>query len=309
MRFPHDITTPAFYEVFADRDAKWRAVVEHILQREGFGTPELRLLSGSNLSYCVDERLVFKAFLPDVPHEGIIERDLLAACTTDDLAATPELLATGEDGWLWVIMTKLPGQELRPIHDLLSPRDHQRVSEQLADWAAAFQESSAVQTLELHLPQPWQTLQSELRDGLGAKLQGRGLTEPWLAQLPDFYSDWEPIHDTSVVHADLHDMNILVSEGPKGWELTGVFDFADAMRAPRIYELGAPLMFVARGVRGEVEAMCERVLGRVPEPRELLQWTLLHRFADLQYYLDNFDYIPGDATSLDDVARAMAGVA
>ncbi len=308
MSFPEDITTAEFFDAWSTRDERWRAVVEHVLRREGFDATNLRLLSGSNLAYTVDDRFVFKAFPPDAAHEGIIERDLLRACTVDSLFATPELAASGQDGWHWVVMTKLPGQELRPIHNRLSPTDRLRLVEHLAEWAAAFQRSAAVQAVELERPERWETLQTELREGLGAKLQKRGLTDEWLDQLPEFYSDWEPIHDTTVVHADLHDMNILVAEGPNGWELTGVFDFADTMRAPLIYELAAPILFITRGERPQVEALCLRVFGEVPSPRMLLQWCLLHRFAHLQYYLDHFSYIPDTVATLDDVARAVAGI-
>lgn len=307
MQFPTTIGLDDFFEAYDTRDERLRPVVEHILRREGFGACDLMLLSGSNLTYAVDDRYVFKAFPTDAAFEGIIERDMLRACTADGLVATPELVTSGEDGWQWVMMTKLPGRELRLVRGELSTADRLRVTRQLAEWAAAFRDSGAVQSTEIERPEHWPSLQSKLRRGLAKKLGDRGLGDAWLAQLDDFYSDWEPIDDARVVHADLHDMNILVDQTARGWELSAVFDFADTMRAPLIYEVAAPLLFVARGVRTEVESLCTRLLGEVPSSRVLLQWALLHRFAHLQHYLDHFDYIPAEAATLEDVARAVAG--
>lgn len=308
MQFPDEMTPSEFSEAYQARDEHWRAVVEHLLRREGFAPRELELLSGSNLAYSVDDRYVIKAFPPDGSFEGVIERDLLRACSADGIFATPELVASGVDGWQWVVMTKLPGRELRLVRDGLSPQARLRVAEQLSDWMAEFRNSAGVQGVALERPERWGALQAELRAGVADKHRARGLTESWLQQLPDFYRDWEPVDEVSVIHADLHDMNILVTEGADGWELSGVFDFADAMRAPLLYELAAPLLYVARGARQEVESLCMRTLGEVPESRVLLQWALLHRFSNLQYYLDHFDYIAEDVVSLEEVARAVAGL-
>ena len=307
MQFPAEKTLSEFFDVYGSRDEKWRDVVDYILRREGFGACKLELLSGSNLAYTVDDTYVFKAFPAETTFEGVIERDLLQACSTDPIFAAPKLVASGMDGWQWVLMTKLPGQGLRVVRSELSPADRLRVTDRLAEWAVEFRASTAVQSLRLERPEKWETLQHELRDGLVEKLRKQGLGEEWLEQVPEFYADWESVEHTAVIHADLHDMNILVSEGADGWELSGVFDFADAMHAPVMYELAAPLLFVARGVRAEVEALCMRLLGEVPDARKLLQWALLHRFSNLQYYLENFDYVGSDVTSLDEVARALAG--
>ena len=82
-------------------------------------------------------------------------------------------------------------------------------------------------------------------------------------------------------------------------------DFADTLRAPPAYDLGAPLVYMAQGDADLTRALCEATLG--PEhghtTRSLWQWILLHRFANLGAFVRG----AGDADSLEAMGEAFLG--
>lgn len=96
--------------------------------------------------------------------------------------------------------------------------------------------------------------------------------------------------------------HLLVTPGT--WTLNGVLDFETAMTGDRGYEFAAVGLFVSRGD--------PRLLGRLLaaygqsfDPRELLAYTLLHRYSNLNGYLTQLPAPP--VPTLDAAAATWFG--
>lgn len=65
-----------------------------------------------------------------------------------------------------------------------------------------------------------------------------------------------------VVHHDLHDANLLVGTGPDGrMQITGILDFGDMVRAPRVTELAVAAAYAARNCTDPADALHEVAAG------------------------------------------------
>lgn len=68
----------------------------------------------------------------------------------------------------------------------------------------------------------------------------------------------------SVVHHDLHDANLLVGPGPDGRRVvTGILDFGDMVRAPRVAELAVAAAYAARNTDDPRSALLDVAAGWV----------------------------------------------
>lgn len=103
--------------------------------------------------------------------------------------------------------------------------------------------------------------------------------------------------------------NLLVVDGPRGPELSGMIDFGDAMVGPPIYDVLGPSTFLAAGDALAMESLF-RAHGVLPWPlapehrRGLLALLLLHRYSNLDFQV----WIPGwrdRVGSLDELAAVI----
>ena len=132
--------------------------------------------------------------------------------------------------------------------------------------------------------------------------RGKGLAGSWLDQLPSFLDSHRPgaPDRLAIVHSELGPGHVLYEHGA----ITGVLDFADACVGDPDLEIPAVGIFIARGDRGLYRRFLA-ALGRDVAPERALAFTLLHRYANLAWYLRE---VPaGGARTLEQLAYAWFG--
>ena len=303
MPFP-TIESEAHFESLFEDDATWLPGVEAILAREGLkDTPYERMPQGSNLVYGVGPEHILKICPPISSEEAGVEFSLLDALSDQACEMrVPRLMARGTlHGWRYGVIERLPGDSLQYVWPELDHDERRHVLLDLRAWMARFARSRA-QSVTLPAGRDnWARTQRALREDLVAKHARRGLDPFWCDQIARMFDDFRGVEAHHIVHADLHFGNLLATQHKGRWRMSAVIDFADALVAPHLYDLSAPLISMACGDADLVRALC----GDPPPAHVLTQWLLLHRFSHLRRYLSK-KTLQG-CRDLDHVARALVG--
>ena len=309
--FP-DIPDFKTYASLFDDERNWRPGVEAILASRGIEREGMeRAAGGSNIIYFLPDGRVFKAYAPIWEDEAIVELAMMRAINEDNTcsiqAPTIELEGVFER-WRWCVMTRAPGQELERVWPELGREARVEITRALGDWITELRTHDAVQRAQLPAERAdWSMTQSSLRADISERHARRGTPEHWVARIEAFMSSWGAIDEATTIHADLTNENILARQCERGWEISAVIDYADALQAPTLYEIAAPLVFLCAGEPILVAALLE-ASGLDPNTpaKTLLQWVLLHRFSNLGYYI-GLECVPSDCETLKDLAIALFG--
>ena len=276
-----------------DVEGFFRPAIEEICRRHGVPTDRLRKFArGFNLVYGAGEDLVVKLYCGYFPEDCDIECASLQALE-DTAVAPPRIVARGElEGWPYLVMTRLQGVELSTIWDEIDEADRIRL---LRDVGAAVADMQAVGiTDELR---PWIVDWTDFaaHQAIGAAdRQSEQLAASWVAQIEPFIADHLPLVPTQttpvLLHTELVDAVWLVQQRTGRWELTGIYDFADAMVGDAGYDLAAPPVFLGRGKADRHRAFLEgaglspKVADEAWRRRSLL-YLLLHPYSNLAWYM------------------------
>jgi hygromycin-B 7''-O-kinase len=296
-------------------DARLLRGAAGICARHGLAAAGLRRFEDGSLPvYAVGDARVLKLYPPfDLPAH---RAESLALRVLDGRlpVPTPRVEATGEtEGWGYLLMERLPGVSLAAAWPEIPDADRVRLAAALGEGLAALH---AVRDPRLEpLRGDWPGFLATQRRGCVERQRSRGLGEPWLEQIPGFLES-APLGDApadSLLHTEIMREHLLVDRGANGWTLTGLFDFEPAMLGAPEYEFAAVGLFVSGGdptlLREALLAYgyAARELGDALS-RRLLAYTLLHRYANLPWYLKRLPP-PEGARTLDDLATAWWGLA
>jgi hygromycin-B 7''-O-kinase len=251
-----------------------------------------RYAAGSRPVYASGD-LVLKLFPPVAGWPDYrIEAEVLAATAGRLPTATPRVHAAGEqDGWGYILMSRLPGLPLEGVWDRMSAGDQQRLAGDLGETIAALHEVPPPE-IAGWWPEEWPAFVARQRAVVVSEQLGLGLPTAWADQIPGFLDEVGlPVRAPVLLHTEVMREHLLVTEDAGGaWRLSGLIDFEPTMRGDREYEWGAVAVFVAEGDG----AFLGRILTAYGYPRDrldrtlrrrLLAWLLLHRYCNLAWYL------------------------
>lgn len=141
----------------------------------------------------------------------------------------------------------------------------------------------------------------------------RQLTTDAFAKLARFQADLDKL-PTQFIHNDIHHHNLLVA-GPTSPEITGLIDFGDMMKVPRVVELAVAIAHqlygvedVARAIKEMTMAFCERLPLNVDEI-EVLPSLVAARLASRESVVARRVAQTGGTGSYDDTISNMGWVA
>lgn len=221
--------------------------------------------------------LVLKQVVEDV--EAQVEQRMLAAVRVP--VAVPTLLGAAEhDGATWLLTSWLPGERLSQVWDALDRPARTAVAETLGHVLAALWATPVDGLSEAPLALGDRTVQIE------AALQrqlGFGLDPAHCDDLRALAGAATLDDERVVTHADLHADQVLLGRGPRGWQVTGLLDFGDAVLAPRHYDLVSPFCALLGPDRGLREVLVDAAgLGVDADwmPR-VLALTVLHPWIEV----------------------------
>jgi hygromycin-B 7''-O-kinase len=300
-------------------DQAWQAVVfdEEIVRRAAAdlaarlglaGAGLRRYPGGSRPVYAVGDRLVLKLYPTVSAPDSFTEARVLEYLSGKLPVATPELLAQGEyeNGWRYVLMSRLPGTELAAAWPAI-PRPHQdRVVSEAGELLAALHGLDPGPLQAVLGPADWAGFLAGQRTTARERQREVELPDPWLGQIDGFLESvpLAPGRERVLLHTEVIREHLMVTPGT--WTLSGLLDFETATTGDRAYEFGAVALFVSRGdarLFGRILA----AYGRGFDPRELLAYMLLHVHSNLPECLSELPAPP--EPTLDSLALTWFGTA
>lgn len=279
-------------------DAALAPGVRTVLGRHGLAHEAVeRYDSGSLPVYAVGARHVLKLFPPDEAAHALTEARALAAVQGQLAIPTPQLIAAEtQDGWPYLLMSRLHGTRLVDAWPRLSAAERDRFAEELGAAVAALH---AIDTTALAgLGPDWDGFISAQRASAAQRQRARRLAPEWVEQVEPFLERWmpPPAPKQVLLHTELMREHLLVDGG----RLTGLFDFEPAMLGAPEYDFASFGLFVscgdARFLRRALIAYgyAGHQLDEALQCR-LMAHTLLHRYSNLRWYLERLP-LPGAVT-------------
>ncbi|MEV0437664.1 aminoglycoside 3'-phosphotransferase/choline kinase family protein [Streptomyces spectabilis] len=281
-------------------DEEWDAIVpDEAVMRPGAadlcarlgvaGAPLTRFREGSQPVYAVGDDLVLKLFPAASADDGVAEARVLTQVHGRLPVATPRVHAFGayENGWRYVLMSRLPGEGLHHAWPRVPPADRERLAERAGETLAALHALDHAPLADVLGPGDWDAFLARQRAGAVERQRVRHLPEHWLEQIPDFLDAVGPPAAgarRALLHTEFMREHLLAAPAPDGWRLTGLFDFEPAMIGDPAYDFVAVGLFVTRA-DPRLMTRLTAAYGRAFEPRELLALTLLHVYSNLPWYL------------------------
>jgi hygromycin-B 7''-O-kinase len=268
-----------------------------------------RFSQGTNPVFAVGDA-VLKLYPPRFSALAAPELAVLRRAAGQLPVATPQVHASGVvDGWPYLVMSRLGGQELHAVWPQLSDAERVRIVDDVGQLLAALH---ALRTDDLpELESNWPDLVAQRTRDCVARHRSQGAPEPLLNQIPAFLASAAPLFPPDfrpvIVSGDVHDYHLLVEQRGGRWQLSGLFDFDDARLGHAEYDLAATGLFVASSQPALLRALL-RAYGHPPLDealgRRLLAYTLLHRYRELRWWLAEFVPPPLPST-LGDLARTV----
>lgn len=283
--------------------------VEAIALRHGFaGAEPLRFDSGSLPVYALGDAAVLKLYPPHEHEHADVEARVLGFVAGRLPIETPRVLARGgQDGWHYLLMSRLRGRRLVEAWPALTPTARNRAADALGASIAALHALDA--TPLASLAPDWDNVAAAQRASAVERQRTRGLGAAWLAQIDPFLAAWMPAAQARrvLLHTELMREHLMIDGEGDAATLAGVFDFEPAMLGDPAYEFASVGLFVSCGdARLLQRTLCAYgAAGADLAPCRLMAHALLHRYGNLRWYLERLP-VPG-ATTLERLANAWWG--
>ncbi|MFG2126472.1 phosphotransferase family protein [Streptomyces sp. NPDC048751] len=272
--------------VIAD-ETVMRAGAEDLCGRLGLaGAPLTRFPDGTQPVYAVGDDLVLKLFPGSAARDGLAEGRVLSHLHGLLPVPTPRVEDFGayENGWRYVLMSRLPGENLAHVWERVPQADRERLVAEIGQLLAVLHSLDPAPLEDVLGPGSWGAFTDRRRRETVEQQRGHGLSAAWLDQIPEFLAavPLPPAPRRSLLHTEIMRQHFLVD--PDGWRLTGLFDFEPAMIGDRAYDFVGVGLFVTRG-DPKLLGRLANAYGHAFEPRVLLAYTLLHVYSDLPWYM------------------------
>ena len=305
--------TPGAYRALQTDASTWLPALAMLADRHGLRADHfVRVSEGTNVVFA-SNHLVLKLFPPHWAHLAAAERAVLERLDGRLPVQTPRLHADGSlEGWSYLIMNRLPGEELHTVWPTLRQDEKTRLVSDLGELVAAMHH---VPTADLPaLDADWPTYVGSRLQACVSRHREQGLGPGWLDQIPALLRAADPLYPPDytqvIVTGDIHDYHLMVEQPSAGigWRLCGLFDFDDARLGFREFDLAAAGLFVMSGqpvllrtfllAYGYSGAELNDTLSR-----RLLAYTLLHPYRQMNWVLRTL--VAGNPSTLDDLASSI----
>jgi hygromycin-B 7''-O-kinase len=303
------VHTDEEWDTVVPDEAVMRPGAEDLCARLGLpGAPLTRFPDGSQPVYAVGDELVLKLFPAAAAEDGVAEGRVLTHLQGRLPVPTPRVHDFGsyENGWRYVLMSRLPGENLAHAWDRVPRADRERLVAEVGETLAVLHSLDPAPLDDVLGPGDWGVFLDRRRAQTVEQQRAHGLPEVWLEQIPDFLAS-VPLPRTprrSLLHTEVMRQHLLVD--PDGWHPTGLFDFEPAMIGDAAYDFVGVGLFLTRGDPGLLTRLTASY-GRTFEPAQLLAYTLLHVYSNLPWYMRELG-TPADET-LPSLAQRWFGTA
>ena len=312
------VITRADYDLLRTRGDVWFQVMRIICQRHGLPCEDLKRFGdgtdpadGSCVVFAAGKHHVIKLFPPY--HGRLYEAELVVAEHVFGRLsiATPEIYAHGTfDEWSYLVMSRLQGTYLSDIWDRL---DHVNQVHLVTEVAEVLAQLHALPINNLpYLDDDWKKFVEGRVNGCVQRHREQGVPENWLQQIPDFLAHASPLYPLDfasvIVSGDIHQYHLLARLEHSQWQLTGLFDFDDALLGFCEYDLAAAGLFLMAGRSMLLRPFLLTYGYAASDLNEhlshrLLAYTLLHRYRPFNWVQEAFVKHP--CATLEELAEAI----
>ena len=296
----------------------WRPVLQTICDRHDLTLQPWQKIGGwANGLFDFGNGIFIKIVPPNWGDQGVREVTALTLLKDHDLpVAIPDLLANGEiNGWLYAVITKLPGTNL---HDIWKTLDEDNQCEIVRDVGRFARYLNDLEVAEQPgLSENWPAFLQQQSQGAYDKRKSQGFTGPLLEDIKPFLAntDFQPKQPKrTLCHCDLHAGNLLAEQKDGRWVLTGVIDFGDALIGDDcFYEFGATMILMGLG-NAKVNQAYLQGYGLALNPaqiedlqRHMTALAIMRHSGDLNYVINE---VPGcrELSDWHSVAKCFAAL-
>lgn len=270
-----DIRTRSEYKKRYADDQVWFPAISSICAQNGLNANELRRqVLGTHVVFRTGQHVI-KLLCPLYLEGEEVEAPVLE-CLRD--LPIPQVVTRGWcEGWPYLILTVLPGAPAAQVWNAIPVEAKVDLVSQIGRILRSIHEQKPPRNLRV-------TGTDFLCEQAMLAMQAHDETGSWRDWLAGRVNDLYQEQSRSVLlHCDLTDDHVLLTQRNGIWVVSGIIDFGDAMVGDRYYDFVAPLLcFTGRNPRlsrALIEAYGEQTSRRVLEP--IATFCLLHRYATL----------------------------
>ncbi|MFI5805134.1 phosphotransferase family protein [Streptomyces sp. NPDC051561] len=280
------VNTDEEWDAVVPDEALVRPAAGHLCSRLGLaGAPLTRYSGGSVPVYAVGATHALKLFPTCDAAEGVVEARVLAHLQGRLPVRTPALHASGTfgEGWHYVLMSQLPGEDLSQVWPRIPVADRERLVTEAGEALSALHALDPAPLADVLGPGDWNAFLARQRTGAVERQRTRELPEGWATRIDGFLDsvDLPTAAPGVLLHTELMRQHLVVD--PRTWRLTGLFDFEPAMIGDAAYDLVAVGLFLTRGDPG-LMGRFQKAYGREFDPCHLLAYALLHVYSNFTRY-------------------------
>lgn len=300
MLLPTDLSPADFDLRYRLETQTWLPAMVDLCHEHGLSAAALTpFADGSNLIASAANDIVLKVFPPFHRNQWESEHRALHRLWSQPISIPiPKLLAQGErqDGWTYVILSKLPGVTLESVWPRLTLADKVACMEQIGSIMSCVH---SVSVGELHdIDPPWAPFLTNQVAGCKRRHERLKMPEWFLRDVDDYVATnvaLIPDESPVILTGEYTPFNLLVDEIGGRWQITGMIDFGDVMVGFREYDFLGPCLFMGEGNAALIDALFRGYGVANPRSdesmrRRLLVLAVLHRYSNLraQIRIDNW---------------------
>lgn len=268
----------------------WLDAAKRICRRHRIPFSELRRPpKGEHIVFLVDDSFVLKIYRPG---RNCFEREKQAIDFVGNKTnfRVPEIVQAGNfEGFDYVLMTQLSGTAMTRADWLKLP-----VSEQTAIVHELAAELKTIHSLDAsQISCDWDQFVAERSETFIERQIAHGVNAGVLESLPEFLETNLRLvpkdSPTAFLHGDVHFGNLRFNRGRLGWNISGLFDFADSRCGPHEYDFLAVGILMIQG-QGEIQREFFRAYGYAEKDldesfrKRMMMFTMLYETSDLRRY-------------------------
>jgi hygromycin-B 7''-O-kinase len=291
MQLPTNLT-PADFDSRYRLDAQtWLPVIAEICHDHGLSSTALApFADGSNLIASVADEFVIKVFPPFHRNQWESEYRTLRELGKHDISIPiPRLVAHNErdDGWTYVILSKLPGVTLESIWPQIDLAEKAEIMGQIGRIMARVHQVPVGELQDLD--PPWASFLPAQMSQCKTRHEHLVMPDWFLNEIDDYVTATValiPNESSVILTGEYTPFNVLVSQKDARWKITGMIDFGDAMVGFREYDFLGPCLFLGEGNAALIDALFHGYGYGNPRSdaalrSRLLMLAALHRYSNL----------------------------